>query len=153
MPTSIQLTDRLFSDLQNQAVSVDGISGVVSPYNSATVVILPSNLQSVAQPTINAFDGSQAAQDAWNLIPQDQKDAVLLINLANANARAYRAIAGLAVDEINSLRQWIVSFKAATAAATTFANFQTRVAALANLPDRTLTQAKNVFISKVNSGT
>ncbi len=153
MPTSIQLTDRLYSELQNAAISVDGISGVVSPYNPATVVIFPSNLQAAAQATINAFDGSQSAQDTWNLIPQDRKDAILLINLANPQARAYRAIAALAIDEINTLREWIVSFQAAVAAATSLANLQTRIAALPNLPDRTLAQAKAAFINKVNSGT
>ncbi len=153
MPTPIELTNRLYSSLQNAAISVDGISGVVSPYNPATVVIFPSNLQATAQATINAFDGSQSAQDAWNLIQQNQKDAVSLINLLEANPRAFRAVAGLVVDEINTLRQWIVAFKAATAAATSLANLQTRVAALPDLPDRTLAQAKSAFISKVNSGT
>ncbi len=153
MPTPIQLTDRLYSSLQNASISVDGISGVVSPWNPATVTVQPSNLQSSAQATINAFDGSQSAQDAWNALPQDQKDAVLLINLNSSNARAYRAIAALAIDEINTLREWIVSFQAAVAAATSLANLQTRVAALPNLPDRTLAQAKAAFIAKVNSGT
>ncbi len=153
MPTPIELTDRLYGSLQNAAISVDGISGMVSPYNPATVVVYPSNLQAAAQATINAFDGSQAAQDAWNAIPSAQKQAVLLINLLDANARAYRAVAALAIDEINALREWIVSFQAAVAAATSLANLQTRVAALPNLPDRTLSQAKSAFINKVNSGT
>ncbi len=153
MPTQIELADRLYGSLQNAALSVDGISGVVSPYNPATVVVYPSNLQATAQATINAFDGSQAAQDAWNTIPSAQKQAVLLINLLDANSRAYRAVAALAVDEINTLREWIVSFQAAVAAATSLANLQTRVAALPNLPDRTLAQAKTAFIAKVNSGT
>ncbi len=153
MPTPIELTDRLYSELQNAALVVDGISGVVTPYNPSTVVIYPSTLQAAAQPTINAFDGSQAAQDAWNAIPQAQKDAILLINLLESYPRAYRAVAALTVDELNTIRQWIVAFKAATAAATSLANLQTRVAALPDLPNRTLAQAKTAFISKVNSGT
>ncbi len=152
MPTSIQLTDRLYSSLQNAGISVDGISGVVSPWNPATVSVQPSNLQATAQATINTFDGSQSAQDAWNTLPQDQKDAVMLINLNGANSRAYRAVAALAIDEINTLREWIVAFKAATALATSLVNLQTRVAALPDLPDRTLAQAKAAFINKVNSG-
>ncbi len=153
MPTPIELADRLYGSLQNAAIVVDGISGVVSPYNPATVVIYPSSLQVAAQATINAFDGSQAAQDAWNLIPQEQKVAVRLINLTDAEARAYRAIAALTIDELNALREWIVSFQAAVAAATSLANLQTRVAALPNLPDRTLAQARSSFIARVNSGT
>lgn len=91
---------------------------------------------------------------------QGQKDAVDAASAAAALAAAkaeataaidgnvgydLRAIANLTIDEINALRQWITSFKAATAAATSLANLQTRVAALANTPDRTLAQAKTAY--------
>ncbi len=154
MPTSIQLTDKLFSELQNSALAIDGISGVASPWNPVTVTVQPSNLQASAQATINAFDGSQGAYDAWvATVSAAQKEAVTFINKVDANAKAFRAIAALAIDEINALREWIVSFQAAVAAATSLANLQARVAALPNLPDRTLAQAKSAFIAKVNSGT
>ncbi len=154
MPTSIQLTEKLFSELQNAALAIDGISGVVSPWNPVTVTVQPSNLQASAQATINAFDGSQSAYDTWVAnVTAAQKQAVTFMQRLEAESKAYRAIAALAVDEINTLRQWIVAFKAATAAATSLANLQTRVAALPDLPDRTLAQAKTAFISKVNSGT
>ncbi len=154
MPTSIQLTDKLFSELQNAGLAIDGISGVVTPWNPATVSVQPSNLQAPAQATINAFDGSQSAYDAWVAnVTQAQKDAVTFMQRLEANPKAYRAIAALALDEINTLREWIVAFKAAVAAATTLPNLQTRVAALPDLPDRTLPQAKAAFIAKVNSGT
>ncbi len=154
MPTSIQLTDKLFSELQNAALAIDGISGVVSPWNPAMVTVQPSNLQASAQATINAFDGSQGAYDIWvATVTSAQKEAVTLMQRQEANAKAFRAIAALAIDEINTLREWIVSFQGAVAAATSLANLQTRVAALPNLPDRTLAQAKNAFIAKVNSGT
>ncbi len=154
MPTAIQLTDKLFSELQNAALAIDGISGVVSPWNPATVAVQPSNQQSSAQATINAFDGSQGAYDTWvATVTQAQKDAVTFMQRLEANPKAYRAIAALALDEINTLREWIVSFQAAVAAASSLANLQTRVAALPNLPDRTLAQAKAAFINKVNSGT
>ncbi len=153
MPTAIQLTDKLFSELQNAALAIDGISGVVSPWNPVTVVIFPSNLQASAQATINAFDGSQSAYDTWvATVTTAQKDAVSFMLRLDANSKAYRAVAALAIDEINTLREWIVSFQAAVAAATSLANLQTRVAALPNLPDRTLAQAKTAFINKVNSG-
>jgi hypothetical protein len=154
MPTSIELTDRLFSDLSNAGLAIDGIHGVVSPWNPAVVTVIPANLQAVAQSIINAFDGSQAAQDAWaSTINRSQRDAVLFMMQPDGSARAYRAIAALTIDEINTLREWIVSFQAAVAAASSLANLQTRVAALPNLPDRTLAQAKTAFIAKVNLGT
>ncbi len=147
MPTPAELTDRLTVDLQNQYINIDSISGMVSPYN-------PANLQSVAQPFINVFDGSQAAQDAWTARVVDYRSRTLpYVFSPDQDARAYRAVVALAIDEINTLRQWIVAFKAATAAATSLANLQTRVAALPDLPDRTLAQAKTAFINKVNSGT
>ncbi len=153
MPTSIQLTDKLFSELQNVALAIDGISGVVSPWNPAVVTVQPSNLQASAQATINAFDGSQGAYDTWIATVTDpQKQAVTFMQRADADPKAFRAVAALALDEINTIREWIVSFQAAVAAATSLANLQTRVAALPNLPDRTIAQAKAAFIAKVNSG-
>ncbi len=154
MPTSIQLTDKLFSELQNAGLGIEGISGVLSPWNPVPVGVQPSNLQVSAQSVINAFDGSQGAYDTWaSTITQTQKEAVGFMLRLDAEAKAYRAVAALAIDEINTLREWIMAFKAATAAATSLANLQTRVAALPDLPDRTLAQAKTAFIAKVNGGT
>ncbi len=152
MPTPTELTDRLTNDLQNQSIYIDSISGMVSPYNPATVQVSPANLQSAAQPFINVFDGSQAAQDAWTQRVVNYRSRALgYMSSPDPDARAYRAVAALAIDEINTLREWIVSFQAAVAAASSLANLQTRVAALPNLPDRTLAQAKTAFINKVNS--
>ncbi len=154
MPTPQELTDRLTVDLQNQYINIDSISGMVSPYNPATVQVSPANLQTQAQPFINVFDGSQSAQDAWTQRVADYRSRTLVYAFnPDPDARAYRAVVAVAVDEINTLREWIVAFKAATAAATSLANLQTRVAALPDLPDRTLSQAKSAFIAKVNSGT
>lgn len=55
------------------------------------------------------------------------------------------------LDEINSERQWIESFKTAVANATTLANLKTGVAALPAMPDRTKAQAKTAIINKYNS--
>ncbi len=154
MPTPTELTNRLINDLQNQSIYIDSISGMVSPYNPATVQVSPANLQTTAQPFINLFDGSQSAQDAWSQRVVAYRARVLdYMASPDADARAYRAVAAIMVDEINLLREWIVAFKAATAAATSLANLQTRVAALPDLPDRTLAQARSAFIARVNSGT
>ncbi len=154
MPTPTELTNRLTSDLQNQGVFIDSISGMVSPYNPAVVQVSPANLQAAAQPFINAFDGSQAAQDAWTQrVTEYQSRTLPYMASPDQDSRAYRAIAAIMVDEINTLREWIMSFQAAVAAASSLANLQTRVAALPNLPDRTLAQARSAFIARVNSGT
>lgn len=67
-------------------------------------------------------------------------------------ARVLRAVVKVLVDELNALREWDVAFKAAVAAATSLADLKTRVAALPDLPDRTLAQARNAVVAAVNSG-
>lgn len=61
-----------------------------------------------------------------------------------------RAIAKMMIDEINSLRQWIVEFKAAIAASSSMSDMKSRVALLPDMPDRTLTQAKTVYKGLIN---
>jgi hypothetical protein len=105
--------------------------------------------------------GQQIA-DTWDFAPpaqaerenlENREKAKILVDLLGTDlGKALRAEAAVLVDEINLLRQWLVSFKAATAAATSLADFKARVAALANLPDRTLTQAKNAIVAKIDSG-
>jgi len=71
----------------------------------------------------------------------------------NALGILHRAVASVLVDEINALRDWLTAFKVAMAAATSLANLQTRVAALANTPDRTLAQARTAIKAAITGGT
>jgi hypothetical protein len=148
MPTVIELTTRLDNTIRGIPLAIDGISGVVSPYNPATVRVSPGNLQSQAQPIIDGFDGSQNAQDEWKLA-QEQSGAITFMSNFDRNSMSYRAAISVAIDEINVLRDWITAFKAAVAAATNLANLQSRIAALPDTPDRTFQQAKNAFITKI----
>jgi hypothetical protein len=101
--------------------------------------------------------GVTAAYDA----PTEAEIAQGLRDVANgifqtgtgADAKLYRSIAAVLLDENNALRQWITSFKAATAASSSLADFKTRVAALPAMPDRTLAQAKTAVTNKLNGGT
>jgi hypothetical protein len=63
--------------------------------------------------------------------------------------RLIRAEAEVLLDEFNNLRQWLASFKTETAAASSLANFQSRVAGLPNTPDRTLSQLKTAIENKL----
>lgn len=63
-----------------------------------------------------------------------------------------RAVAGVTMDELNAIRQWIEAFKAQVALATTLADLKTRVAALPAMPDRTLTQARTAIQAKITAG-
>lgn len=73
-------------------------------------------------------------------------DAFDSINLAQ------RGFALVTLDEINTLREWITTFKADVAAATSLTDLKTRVAAEPNFPDRTPTQLKNAVKTKISSG-
>ena len=97
-----------------------------------------------ADSALAAFDWSQAAYDAWEAIKlralakQFQDDQ-------QAQNVALRVTVKLLVDELNVLRQWLTSFKAETAAATSLADLKARVATLPNTPDRTYAQAKTAI--------
>lgn len=115
-------------------------------------IVSPANLQAAAQPTINAFDDSDAAQLVRdNLAARVSASSLLDIN-KSATLKLLRAEAGLTIDELNALRQWVMSFKAAVAAATTLADLKARVATLADLPDRTQAQAITAIKAKINAG-
>lgn len=63
-----------------------------------------------------------------------------------------RAVMLVLLDEVNALRGWLASFKAAVAASTSLADLKTRVAALPNTPDRTATQARNAVLARIDDG-
>ncbi len=62
----------------------------------------------------------------------------------------FKAFADINIDEFNIVRQWIMSFKAEVAAATSLADLQARVAALSDLPDRNLTQLRDAMIARIS---
>jgi hypothetical protein len=94
------------------------------------------------------FDGSDVAQAARDTAAR-RTAAIALAAAPDVGAQLLRAELLVTMDELNALRQWITSFKAATAAATTLADLKTRVAALANTPDRTAAQIKPALVSRV----
>lgn len=74
-----------------------------------------------------------------------------LIDALAAQARLDRAIVNRTVVELNILRAWVMSFKAAVAAATSLSNLQTRVAALDNLNPRTKQQVITAIKTDVDA--
>lgn len=96
-------------------------------------------------------DPTKAAAAALALLTKIRTEAAELLAATDRTARALRAVALTALDEINALRDWITQFKAATAAATSLANLQTRVAALANVPQRTAAQLKSALSAKAQA--
>lgn len=94
-----------------------------------------------AQSALASYDRSQAAEDAWEL-DRLKTQAKGLYDEVSEQAAIDRAIARLMVDEVNFLRQWVMSFKVAVAGAGSLAALKTAVAALPDLPDRTYSQAR-----------
>jgi hypothetical protein len=99
-------------------------------------------------------DAAAAAQSAADVAAAQAAAAAAVLELEAQLDNAQRITKGLALtllDEVNLLRDWITSFKAATAAATSLANLQTRVAALANVPERTAAQLKTAVYNKAKT--
>lgn len=147
MTLAVRLHEAIAAACPITGVRVTGASsGTFQPAPSATAQQIAAGDAALA-----AFDWSQAAHDAWlNLKTRSLGQAE--VTAISERGKVLRAMAAVLVDEINSLRQWLVSFKAEVAAATSLANLQTRVAALPNMPDRTLAQAKTAITNKLNSG-
>ena len=80
-----------------------------------------------------------AAQAQWQAMQRDidLSDILLL-----------RALALVLLEEHNRSAAWVRSFVAAVAASTSLANLQSRVAALAAMPDRTAAQLRLAVINK-----
>ena len=119
------------SDTVPPSINDDGSE--VFPWDNVTLVGSPWNMGAVSSTIRTASQNQLNDRDKLGLL--------------------HRAVASVLVDEINALRDWITSFKAAVAAATSLANLQTRVAALADLPDRTLAQARTAITNKITGGT
>ncbi len=150
MSTSLSTTSRLASVVVAAVPGVVGVSVGVAG-DPATVLVQPPNLQASAQPTIDAFDWSDTAHNAW-LNLRARADAAATLDLTTADAKVLRGVALVLIDEVNALRQWLAAFKVEVAAATNLANFQTRVAGLPATPDRTLAQAKTAIQNAINAG-
>ena len=127
-------------------------AGVAIISVNASGLVSPSSLQTAAQPTIDAFDSSPAADTAYlNTTARTNATTAIDTNVA-ADWKALRGAAAVLVDEINLLREWNTGLASAVAAASSLADLKTRVALLPALPDRTLAQAKTAIQNKITSG-
>ena len=99
----------------------------------------PETISAVTQADIDNFLTNRIKANAVAIYDSNEKES-----------RALRACLKVTIDEINNLRQWITAFKAATAAATSLADLKTRVAALADTPNRTYNQARTAITSVID---
>ncbi|NIT58334.1 MAG: hypothetical protein GWN00_19535 [Aliifodinibius sp.] len=85
---------------------------------------------------------SQSEKDSVDAqILSDSRDGIIESQIDNLES-VMRQLTVLTMNEINTIRQWLMSFKAEVAAATSFADLQSRIASLIDLPDRTLQQIR-----------
>jgi hypothetical protein len=122
----------------------DGNGTVIDSWDAASIggeKPTDAELLAVTLPDLTEARRALIRTKASELLDLDETDTTLL-----------RALTLVIMDELNNLRQWITSFKAATAAATNLANLQTRVAALANTPDRIKSQIITAIKNKIDSG-
>jgi hypothetical protein len=112
-----------------------------------------------ANAALAAFDWSDAAQLAWEaaqLVTEAKADVDSSQSAPadmKAELRALRALAAVTLDEVNSLRGWIASFKAEVALASSLADLKTRVAGLPSTPDRTAAQLRTAIENKLDANT
>ena len=150
MPTSKQ---RIVVTLASAGVPVDTVTITGAASADVTYQTWATQTQrDQGAALLAAFDWSDAAEQAYQ-VALSRPLAVSRLNLTDAQFMLLRGVVSVLVDEVNALRDWVTSFKAATAAATSLANLQTRVAALPAMPDRTLAQARTAIVNAINAGT
>lgn len=119
------------------------------------VPVFATSASAADRATVNAliagWSWTQTAQDAWSVTDQRSRATALLADPAGQE-KLLRAVLLVLLDELNALREWLTSFKAATAAATTLADLKVRVAALPAMPDRTAAQARSAVAGKITDG-
>lgn len=116
----------------------------------------PTTFDPAPEATPQQLLAAQAVIDGWDFSDAEAERRAarrLLEFLTTPEGRVLRAIVALLVDgdnaELNDLRGWLTDFKAATAAATSLADFKVRVAALPNLPDLTMAQAVTAIKNRI----
>ena len=135
-------TERLYEAL----IAACPIESLSVNTDSQTATFVPGAGATAGQITagnavIAGFDWSLAAYNAWRLAKLKQQAEAALDNATDRLEQVDRAIALTVLLDVDTpLREWITQFKAAVAASTNFANLQSRIAALPNLPNRTTAQ-------------
>lgn len=131
LPTLIA---QLRAQVDPTAGPIDDSGGV---WRIKTAGVLSTAQITAAQTVLDTAPASTPELTAQNVI-----DNLPILN---------KAIALTLLDELNLLREWLVSFKAVVAASTSLANLQTRVAALPDMPDRTVQQAISAIRTKAGT--
>lgn len=155
----------VFYDSGTNRVTNVLVSASSPDYAGQTFIENPnlSALSGIAQVYWKHLSGSfvemnQAEKDVVNaeiaaaIIAAMHSGGKIILDAASDSGIIQRAVADIARDEINILRQWLASFKIEVAAATNLADLKTRVATLPATPDRTLAQLRTAIKNRIDSG-
>jgi hypothetical protein len=146
------MLDRLSRAITDAGIPLERVEGKIG----AAVLVFQS--RATQQQINNAntikdnFDWSVATDTAWRAAIQRTLDSNALEGSVTTEVRVLRALVAVLIDEVNILRQWTRDLKTQTAAASNLANFQSRVATLPTLADRTATQARTAISGKISNG-
>lgn len=135
-------TERLYEALI-AACPIESLSVDTDAQTATFVPAAGANAAQIAagNVVITTFDWSVSAYNTWRLAKVKQQAEAALDNATDRLEQISRAIALTVLHDVDTpLREWITQFKAATAAATNLTDLKTRVAALPNMPNRTVPQ-------------
>lgn len=105
--TPVELNNRVTAAIVTAGVAIEGVS-IADGANKATWLVTPSSLQAAAQPTIDAFDTSQAAHDVFANDQAKTKAKATYDISPDMAAKIFRALVATLLDEINILRGLII---------------------------------------------
>ena len=135
-------------------------------YDGQPNVLINPNLSAVAGQPLRYWKHVAGAIQLMTLAEQNAVDAAIaaallasqrngakdIFDSAVSDGKILKAVVLLLIDELNTLRTFTRDFKTETAAATNLANFQTRIATLPTLADRTAAQARTAIRTKIDNG-
>jgi hypothetical protein len=145
------MLDRLTETIVRQGIPLAYVTGdPPNPLLTFQDVATTQQRDSAAQ-IVATFNWSIETHTQW-LLTKSYEIASGYLNITTDEVRVLRALVIVLIGEINSLRTWTRNFKAETAAATNLSNFQSRVATLATLTNRTAAEARQAIQEQINSG-
>lgn len=120
---------------------------------SVVLTVVPTAQATCANTALAAFDWKQSTQDTWDLAHLRSDAATRIATDTDAEAKVYRAIAAVLVDELNLHALKVNAILDAVDAATSLADLKTRIGAIPDYPQRTPIQIITAIQNKLAGGT
>jgi hypothetical protein len=111
-------------------------------------VVNDATIEEMTQPEKDQVEADILAERILNV----HEGGKILLEEFDISPIVIRAFADIVKDEINILRGWDMDLKAAVAASNNLEQLKANIAALPDLPDRTLPQLKQEIKDRIDSG-